>query len=453
MSLVFPHTQFEREIDVGWQRRVSLTVERSGFWFFLATIVIFAFVPGNIGDSTRSLLALLLCGFSLFRAAACFISGSFRNSDPVLFLPLAGIVGLALFQLLPLSSASEDPFETRSFILYFSALVLAGESLRQFANSSRHLRILVGAIIAVGVFSAAYGIVRATLVAPSDQYAQFANRNHYAFLAEMTTGLLLGLLIKGRLSRTHRLAGWILTAVIIYSLLTAGSRGGLVSLIAMLLFSVIAHTFFSKGNAQSRSSDRLTTPRGIPFKVRLLGVGAACALIVTVSIATIAFVGGDKVVTRFEQVRDEVESQSDTRMNRGTIWNITVDLIKEHPITGAGFGAYAAAITRFDHSNGTFPLEQAHNEYLELLANGGIIGLIFFATFFTLAARRAYRALSAEARLLRSTCFGATLGVFGVLIHSLVDFGLHVPLNALVFVVLLVIATNDPRRDAHDLTK
>ena len=455
MSEVVPHTQFEREIDVRWRRRVSAAAEGSGFWFFVATIAIFAFLPGSIGDPGRSLLALLLCGFSLFRASACFISGSFRISDPVLFLPLAGIVGLALFQLLPLSSASDDPFETRSFIIFFSALVLAGESLRHLANSSRQLRILVGAIIAVGVCSAAYGIVRATLAEPSQQYAQFANRNHYAFLAEMTMGLLLGLLIKGRLSRANRLAGGILTAVIIYSLLTAGSRGGLVSLIAMLLFSVIAHTFFSKRNAQLHSSGRLTASRGIPFKVRLLGVGAACALIVIVSVAAIAFVGGDKAVTRFEQVRDEVESQSDTRMNRGTIWSITVDLIKQHPIAGAGFGAYAAAITRFDHSNGTFPLEQAHNEYLEILANGGIIGLILFGTFFSLAASRAFRAVSADAQLLRSTCFGATLGVFGVLVHSLVDFGLHVPLNALVFVVLLAIATNGPatRRPRPDAMK
>jgi len=435
----------------GWHRTVSNGTEEFAFWLFIATIVLFAFLHGSVGDPARSLLAALLCSFSLLRGLASLLSGSFRVSDPALILPLAGIVGLAIVQILPLpfvsGLASEDPFETKSFIIFFSSLVLAGESLRHLTNTSRRLRVLIGAIIAIGVGSAIYGITRSIFVVPSEQYAQFANRNHYAVLAEMATGLLLGLLLKQRLSKAQWLAVSLLGAVIIHSLLTAGSRGGLISLIAMLLFSVIMYAFFSKRDHQSRFAGRRSDLDGLPLKTRIIGVACVCVLIVIVSTAAIAFVGGNQTVTRFEQVRDEIESQSDIRLNRGTIWNITIELIKDRPITGAGFGAYASAITPFDRSNGTWPLEQAHSEYLELLANGGVVGLIFFGTFFILAARRAFRGLGSEDPLLRSACFGAMVGVFGVLVHSLVDFGLHVPLNALVFVVLLVIATNDPRRE------
>lgn len=426
----------------GKLHQASKWLEEIGFWSFIVTIAIFGCIQGNVDDPSRSLLAFLLCLFCLLRALSSLLSGSFRLADPVLILPLVGIVGVAVWQLLPFGAGpvSEDPFETKNFIVFFSALFLAGESLRHLINNPRRLRVLVGAVIAVGVCSAVYGIVLSFLSEPNEQYAQFANRNHYAVLAEMTTGLLLGLLTKGRLPNIYRLVGWLLSAIIVYSLLTAGSRGGLISLVAMLIFAVITHTFFS-----SRAGE-VDSP--VSLKMKILGAVSACVLILIVSVAAIGLVGGNTVVTRFEQVRDEVESQSDTRLNRGTIWNITVELIQERPVIGAGFGAYAVAITPFDHSNGTWPLEQAHNEYLEILANGGIVSLVFFGIFLILVARRVLRGLRAKDRLQRATCFGATVGIFGVLVHGLVDFGLHVPLNAMVFVVLLVVATNGSNQEA-----
>ncbi len=427
----------------GKLHRASKSVEELGFWFFIVTIAIFGCIQGNVGDPSRSLLASLLCLFCFLRALSSLLSGSLRSSDPVLILPLVGIVGVAVLQLLPFGSGlvSKDPFETRSFIVFFSTLILAGESLRHLTNNSRRLRMLVGTVIVVGACSAVYGIVRSFLFEPNEQYAQFANRNHYAVLAEMATGLLLGSLTKGQLPRIYRFVGWLCLAIILYSLLTAGSRGGLISLIAMLVFSVMLHTFFSTSTAETPN----IRPR---LKMKILGAVSACVLIVIVSVAAIGLIGGNTVVTRFEQVRDEVESQSDTRLNRGTIWNITLELIQERPVVGAGFGAYAAAITPFDHSNGTWPLEQAHNEYLEILANGGIVSLVFFGIFLFLVARRVLPGLQARDRLRRATCFGAAVGIFGVLVHSLVDFGLHVPLNAIVFVVLLVVATSGSNQES-----
>lgn len=439
--------------SAGRQWFVSRSIERLAFSVLVATIMLFAVADGNIGDPARSSLALMLCGFSLLRVLASLISGNFRLSDPVLILPLAGIVGLALLQILPLQSIvnfySADPFETKGFIVFFSALILAGESLRHLVNNPRRLRLLVGTIITVGVSSAVYGIARTILVPTGEEYAQFINRNHYAVLAEMSTGLLLGSLIRGHLSKDLRLVGWLLTAIIIYSLLTAGSRGGLASLVAMALFSVIVHALVAKVDVRPGLSEPRLNRRAWPFTIRLLAVTGTCVMIVIVSLAAIAFVGGDRVVTRLERVRDEVEQQSDLRMNRGTIWNITIDLIKARPVTGAGFGSYAAAITRFDHSDGSWALEQAHSEYLEILANGGVVGLALFGAFVVLVVKRAAYGLRAEDPLIRSTCFGASIGIFGVLIHSLVDYGLHVPINALICVVLVVIATNGwPRAGA-----
>lgn len=425
---------------------IGAKIELFAFCFFLGTLCFFAFMEGRPGEPAKSLLALLFCSFGLLRVIGSLLKDNFRLSIPPIIAALTGIVLLAILQIVPITYLSyfrsEDPFETKSFIVFFSALIIAAESLGYLVTGPRRLHYLVGIVIAVGACSAAYGIFRAHVAPPSEQYAQFINRNHFALLAEMSTALLIGALIGGHLSKVVRFVGWLLAGLMIYSLLTAGSRGGVISLLAMVLFSLLLYPFVA---GREKVSLKLGSGRSWNRSRKILGVAGACILATLVSMAAIALIGGDKVVSRLEQVRDEVESRSAQRMNRGTIWNITLDLIKERPITGAGFGAYADAITRYDRSNGSWELEQAHNEYLEILANSGIVGLAVFGTVSFLVSKRALRHLGSEHRMSRFACFGAVVGIFGVLIHSFVDFGLHVPINAAMLLVLVMIATHGPR--------
>lgn len=424
---------------------IGQKLEQLAFISFLGAICIFAFIEGRPDDLSRSFLAVLMCVCGLLRVLGSAIRGTFSIAFPRLLLPLAGISLLAIVQIAPLSFLSylhsEDPFETKSFIVVFTALIITVESLSYLVSNTRRLYCLTGVCIAVGVGSAIYGITRASITPSAEQYAQFVNRNHYALLAEMSTGLLIGLLINGRLSQLTGLIGWLLTGVLTYSLLTAGSRGGIVGFFGIIIFSLIIRTFSPPSSHSERDLGRT---RWASRSRKVLGVGAASLLAAIISLAAITLVGGDRVVSRLEQVGSEVESSSPMRMNRGTIWNITFDLIKDRPITGVGFGAYSAAITRFDRSNGSWELDQAHNDYLEILANGGIVGFALLGCFAVLAGRRAFCVLGSDDMLIRSACFGAVVGIIGVLIHSLVDFGLHVPLNAGVMAALVAIATYRP---------
>ena len=47
---------------------------------------------------------------------------------------------------------------------------------------------------------------------------------------------------------------------------------------------------------------------------------------------------------------------------------------KTHPILGVGLGAFSVVYTGYDSRNGQFRLEQAHNDYLQVLSDGGIVG-------------------------------------------------------------------------------
>jgi O-antigen ligase len=120
---------------------------------------------------------------------------------------------------------------------------------------------------------------------------------------------------------------------------------------------------------------------------------------------------------------------------------MTWQMIKDHPIVGSGLGAYWIAITKYHHGSGEMTPQQAHNDYLELIADGGLVGVSLLIWFTVLAAKSAHRCLRYGDSARRAVCLGALTGILGIAIHSLVDFGLHVTVNATIFVILIVIAT------------
>jgi tetratricopeptide (TPR) repeat protein len=99
----------------------------------------------------------------------------------------------------------------------------------------------------------------------------------------------------------------------------------------------------------------------------------------------------------------------------------------------------------YHDASGRLTPRQAHNDYLEILASGGVIGFALAVWFLVLLARRIVPHLSSNDQFRRAVCFGACVGLFGVAVHSLLDFGLHMTINALLFTCLCVLATADGR--------
>jgi O-antigen ligase len=116
-------------------------------------------------------------------------------------------------------------------------------------------------------------------------------------------------------------------------------------------------------------------------------------------------------------------------------------MFKANPISGVGLGGYWAAITAYHDASGSLTPQEAHNDYLELLASGGIVGAALGCWFLIVLGRRIKRNLRSQNLFRRGVRYGAVLGIIGVLVHSLFDFGLHMLVNALVFAALIVIAT------------
>lgn len=432
-------------------------------FYGIMTVVFLSAIPyGTVDHWSTSFLTFFLYFFSVCRILDTVVNNKFSFGNVSLFAPLYGVVLVALVQLIPFKEifntsntsslnqiTSLDPFETKKFILFLFGLLLTGQTLFEYTNSKKRMLCLVYLVLTIGVGSAVFGFIRSgtsldalmtSYLNEKIQYAQFVNRNHFAFLMEMTLGLLIGFLVSIS-SRPIKFVSALVSALILVAFISANSRGGVLSMVGLVIFSIFAH-FFSNNHSRlwnrKRNTDRTTytqKAKGILILV------AFCILIFVAGAFIVAFVGGDRTVSRIETIQSEIKGEDGKEINRLLIWSATLELIKTNPVTGVGFGAYPAGITRFDESSGRFSLQQAHNDYLELLATGGILSMVLFIIFLILLFRQLYTQLQSTSSFRRACSLGAASGIFGVMLHSAVDFGLHVGVNALLVIVLVVIGT------------
>ena len=119
-------------------------------------------------------------------------------------------------------------------------------------------------------------------------------------------------------------------------------------------------------------------------------------------------------------------------------WHIFLD----HPLAGTGLGTLRSVFSKYDTLYDDKIVDHAHNDYLEVLAETGILGGLCCAWFLTLLlVRGLHRLLKQENTAAVALQTGGLVGCLGMLVHSLVDFNLHIPSNALLFLFLAFLAT------------
>jgi O-antigen ligase len=115
----------------------------------------------------------------------------------------------------------------------------------------------------------------------------------------------------------------------------------------------------------------------------------------------------------------------------------------DHPLTGTGLGTLEAVFPRYETLYDGTIVNHAHNDYVEVLAEtgaiGGLICACFLALFFGAARRRIAEAMNPLDLALH---IGALSACCALLAHSLVDFNLHIPSNALLFLMQAALATS-----------
>jgi len=271
-------------------------------------------------------------------------------------------------------------------------------------------------------------------LAQSTAFGPFINRHHFAGYMELTIALPLGLLFSGGIERYKRPLYAFAAAMMGVALIMTNSRGGIISLGAEILFlAVVAGPGLNRGERR---------PRGQRIRSALMRAGLAFGLIAVLIGATVA-IGGSDVFTRLLGTA----SAQDPTTGRSHFWNVTVDVIKAHPIIGSGLGSFSVIYTHYDTRNGYLRLEQAHNDYLQTLADGGIVGGALGLAFILILFRSGFTRRETDDKFRRGVATGALAGCFAVLVHSFFDFTLHTTANALLFLILAALATLDSRVD------
>src|SRR5215213_314871 len=360
-------------------------------------------------------------------------------------LPMLALSALAFLQTLSLGSRTEanlrvwnaisaDPYQTRFFTLQILALTAFLALLYRYASTGRRIRVLVHTVFAIAVVSAVFGILRQStqletgfvlpLLKPAQGYGQFINKNHFAYLMEMAFGLGLGLILAGGVKRDRLLIYVALLLPVWTALVLANSRGGVLAMIAQIVIAMLLFTSVQK------------IAESAMLKAMLLVV-----LFAGVAVGTL-WVGGDRLATNFEATTSEFTSDTSRQgASRNEIWRATLKMFAAHPILGVGLGGYWIGITAYHNASGLMTPQEAHNDYLELLSSGGVIGFALGVWFVVAVIRKTRENLLIDTGYTRAVRFGAILGIAGVAAHSLVDFGLHITANAVVFLTLIMLAT------------
>ena len=172
----------------------------------------------------------------------------------------------------------------------------------------------------------------------------------------------------------------------------------------------------------------------------MLRAGLVLALLFAMFTAVV-FLGGEAGLSRFVGT----VSASDPTTGRAHFWKTTLHIIRDNPFIGSGLGSFGVAYTLYDTRNGLLRLEQAHNDYLQVLADAGVVGALLGLAFVFLLFRLALARRETEDRFRRGVATGALAGCFAVLVHSFFDFTLHTTANALLFLVLAAVATLNGR--------
>lgn len=407
----------------------------------LCVIVVFSTLAyGAVHQPIIAFVYLLIALVIVIWAVDSLRRGAVRVNRSFLQIPILLTVIYALFQVIPFGSLASqaglegirrtisiEPFWTQMFALHFFALFLYFAAMLASIDSVARIRRLSSVLIVFGFLFSFYAILQYVL-SPTKIYGlydaqhaaqpfgSFVNRHNYAALIEMLIAVPLGMLFTGSIAREKRLI--VITAVLLMgvSLILSGSRGGLLALVSSLVFLVIV-----TGRAKSGNQ--------IAVKVAL-----AALLLVIVVFGSI-FVGGESSLTRIA----ETAKSDDFSANRFHIWKVTLDVIVANLPFGAGIGAYAAAYTQFDTMNGMGRVEQAHNDYLQILADAGVVGLILGIAFIGGFFRIGMKSVRTDNVYRRGIALGAMTGCFSILVHSIFDFVLHTTAISLTFLTLLTL--------------
>jgi len=413
-----------------------------------AAVLAAAFRPRIASSAETRLLDYALIGSTA--AVACqlpplpsslltFISPKAETVRSILLLSSGGgaVDGWAPASLAPESTAYALALVVTAMVAFWTARQVCAQG---------GTRPLARAVAIIGLLAAVAAIVQQAgdprLIygrwMPRDEGARpfgpFINRNHFATWVLMAFPLALGYVVATVSAHrpTRRLTSemavvlqglgtstaWVAVAAAVMTIgLTAStSRSGLIG----LGVSLVAAAWVGR-----RRMDRRT---------RLWGITGALVL----GSSVFAYVNMHALLWRVE------ETLTAGAGGRPQVWRETLPIVHDFWMTGTGLGTYQTAMLVYQQGNRAMFVNQAHNQYLQLLSEGGVLlavpVLIGVCAFLRLFMRR-LRADSSPSAWIR---IGGITAIVAVAVQGFWETGLRMPANGVLFAIAAAVAVHRP---------
>jgi O-antigen ligase len=409
----------------------------------MTAIAFTALALGTVEAWSVAIFEIIVLTILLLWAAKAIVDKRLEINFTAAALPIAAFVLLALIQSIAINggariaSLSMDVEATRGaatviFFLFVCFLVASN-----FFKNAERLRGLANFLIVFGLVLAVFALIqhftwegrlfwfRPMPAAGAGTGGPFVNRNHFAGYMEMLIPIPLALSLSTALRGEARLLYAFAAAIMGIAQLASLSRGGLVSLVFGLIFLAV----FSTG--RKRNALHSGTKPSFSVRPAVLIVAMAGAII-----AGVFWVGADLDIVR-RVANDPLTTGA--MMDRQAVWGDTLKMFGEHPILGVGVGAFETVYPMYGRGDGKFVIQFAHNDYIQVLADGGIVGGMLAVWFIIVVFRDFSRGTKSRDPLVGALALGSGAGIFAMLVHSLFDFNLQLPSNALLFLVLAAI--------------
>jgi len=343
-----------------------------------------------------------------------------------------------------LITLSLDPHATFVFWLKSCAYALGFALTLLLVHRRQRLVWLCLAIVASGVAQAFYGalmhlagvdieVLGMPVLNSAQASGSFVNRNHLAGLLEMSLAVGIGLMI-AQFEDRPAARNWRQYLQDLAVLLLSSKAMLRLLLVIMVIALVMTHS--RMGNTAFLSSLLVAGVIGLILSRRASrSIVILIASLIAIDILIIGtWFGVERTLKRIEETTmHQVEERVDPSV-------YAVRIIQDYPLVGTGGGTFYTAFTRYRGQDVGAYYDHVHNDYVQFLAETGIIGgsllgLLVLASFVSAVLAQSRR----RDPLARGVAFAVVMGITALGIHSTVDFNLQIPANAFVFVILLAL--------------
>lgn len=413
-----------------WRERLDAFCERG---IHVLMVVLLVFGPLALGGTHAEFFAVM-AGLAAAMLLLWLVRIWIKADFALLWPPLAWAVTAFLLYAVLRGHEAVVEYTARGELLHIALYGTVFFIALNNLNRQHSANWVASALIAVATFAAMYALyqflTKSGLVWHFVRPASYAGRgsgtyicpNHLAGLLEIALPLALAYLLSGRLGHLARILAGYAVLVMIAGLVSTESRGGWAAA-ALSLLVLMAVLLGQRGQR-------------LPALIVLVGLTVAAVWIIS------------EVKTTSERVQKALnpDKLDDPRFN---IWPAAVKIWQANVWWGAGPGHFDHLYRL--HRDGRIQARpgRAHNDYLDTLADYGVVGATLVAAAFVLVFAgvfRVWKHVQRDGDDFRSRqsnraafVLGGSVALLSLLLHAVVDFNFHIPANATAAVVIMAL--------------